>query len=197
MAGSDASFGDSGWKLYPGFLRLLAVVGGAVLLAVSACGGERSEAAVEVPAPAPTGPPAAFEWADGVSEMVAAAAVAMAPDPSAAKVAEVAPSYDGDEVVAGVAVLEFPPYSGTIDLPGQRALDANGDRIFQRVERRYTVKGLTSLYVGVDISSGEIDWADVVHAQNEVSSIEVVFESPVDTEGRPIPADARRWQYDD
>ena len=133
--------------------------------------------------------------------MVAAAAVAMAPDPSVAEIAEVAPSYDGDEVVRGVAVLEFPPFSGTIDLPGKRALDADGERISQRVERRYTVEGLTGLYVAVDISSGEVVWADVFLPQDGaadvVSSVEVIFESPVDGEGRPIPADARGWQFDD
>ena len=175
----------------------VAILGG-TFLSTSAFGGSSSGAIVEVPASASAGPSSlSFGLSKSDRIAVTAAAVAFAPTPASAEVEAIAPSYEQDRSVSNVVVeLSFPAFSGNIKLPSKRVLEADGEKYGQKFDVALKVSGLQGLYVNVDLSSKGVIWATPVFpevgSENVIVSHKVTFESPVDTKGRQIPADAHR-----
>ena len=189
--------GGSGRRVAGLALIAAAILGGA-FLSTSAFGGSSRGDIVEVPAGASDGPSSlSFELSASDISKVTAAAVAVAPTPALAVVEVIAPSYERDGSVRNVvAELSFPSFSGNIELPSRRVLEADDEKYGQRFDVRLNVRGLQGLYVNVDLSSKNVIWATPVFpevgSENLIVSHEVIFESPVDSKGRQIPADARR-----
>ena len=114
----------------------------------------------------------------------------------------IAPSYDSDGSVGQVVVeLKFPPFSGTFQLPGKRLLEVGEEKYQQRVYKQYLVEGLEGVYVGIDIESGNVVWANLSYSStgntNVITSVEVLSTSQTDHKGRQIPTDARPVTFED
>ena len=188
---------------YPGRrIAGLVLISGAILggafLSTSACGGSNSADVVEVPAGASAGPSSlSFELSTNDRDEITAAAMAMAPTGVSAEVKAILPSYERDGAVKNVVVeLSFPSFSGNIELPNKRILEADGERYGQKFNVMLGVRGLRGLYVNVDLNSKDVIWATPVFpevgSKDIIVSHNITFESSVDTQGRQIPDDALR-----
>lgn len=181
-----------------GLILIVAAILGGAFLSTSAFGGGSGGDVVEVPANASASPTSLpFELSASDRDEITLAAAAMAPMPASAVVKVIEPSYERDGSVRNVvAELSFPPFSGNIELPSRRVLEADGEKYGQRFYVRLEVSGLQGLYVNVDLSSKGVIWATPVFSEvgseNLVVSHEVIFEFQLDDKGRQIPADARR-----
>ena len=185
-----------------GLILIFGAILGGAFLSTSAFGGSSDEEEVPLPAPPVGTTPEAFVVSPADKAEYLATALTVSPDPTGSTVADIAPSYDDDGSIGSVVVeLNFPPFSGTFDLPGSRLLEANREKYNQRVDRRYVVDGLQEIYVAIDVDTGEVTWSTLsftsTYGIDVVTSVENLSFAQRDHKGRHIPAGALPVEYED
>lgn len=96
----------------------------------------------------------------GQRAIVERTAVAVADVPGQAQVVQIEPSFDdAGQLVGGVATVRFPPFSGRMQLPGERIYERNGERRTFVDQFAYDVQDVDTILVAVHLDDERIQWA--------------------------------------
>ena len=175
---------------------LLATLG-VVLLSTSVLGGSKSENNVEVLANQVTSPMSeSIVITDEVRAELVEAAKSMVPGNKGSEVESIDPSFDNDGSLDGfVLTLHFPPFTGTLDVPGKEVLVAGGEEYVRTDNDRYVVDGLRRLFVAIDLQTKAVEWVAPSLSESggdgTITSFETMTKSALDDKGRLIPSNAR------
>ena len=168
-----------------------------LLLSTSVLGSSKSEDTVDVPANQ-TGNSVHESTIiiDKLRKELIEVAKSAVPGAKDSEVESLAPSYTNDGLLDGfVITLNFPPFTGTFDVPGQEVLVANGQDYIRQDQNRYVVDSLRRLFVGVDLQTKVVEWVSPALSQNgedgTIISYETITKSSFDDTGKFIPPNAR------